>query len=138
MKFQERIKERMNALGINQTDLAKLVGVKQASIWSLLQGDIEKPRFILELAVALKTTPEWLIHGTKEQAPPPINNTSKALLGELAKAAIKATSGTKSKEVIVEMQGLISAYFYPDLERGQTPSYEQILRMAKALIDAKD
>lgn len=47
----------------NQSALARLCGVKQSSIWSLLQGAIEKPRFLYQLANALRTSAQWLTTG---------------------------------------------------------------------------
>lgn len=61
--LSERVKDSMNAMDLSQSALAKLVGVSQPTINDLLHGRIEKPRFILPLANALKTTPEWLLYG---------------------------------------------------------------------------
>lgn len=62
--FHRRVIERMGELEIGQTDLAKLVGVKQPSINALINGEIDRPRFIVELAIALQTTTQWLLDGT--------------------------------------------------------------------------
>jgi transcriptional regulator with XRE-family HTH domain len=61
--FHRRIVQRMQFLGLSQSELARQVGVKQPSINSLIRGEIDKPRFIIELAKSLMTTPDWLLTG---------------------------------------------------------------------------
>ena len=65
-KFIDRIRERMMALGLNETQLAKLVGTSQPTINRLLKGDVENPSYILELATALNTTVPWLRTGIED------------------------------------------------------------------------
>ncbi|WP_162651578.1 helix-turn-helix transcriptional regulator [Lentilitoribacter sp. Alg239-R112] len=55
-----RVRQRRNELKLSQTALANLVGVKQQAIQKVESGQTERPRFILELARALQTTPEEL------------------------------------------------------------------------------
>lgn len=61
LSLSEKVKALMAQSGIKQEALAKLVGVKQQSIAKIVAGQTKKPKFIVELAGALKTTPEWLL-----------------------------------------------------------------------------
>lgn len=57
----KRVKERREALGLSQPALAKRVGMTQQGINSIEQGDSLRPRKLKELALALKTTQEYLL-----------------------------------------------------------------------------
>lgn len=50
----------MLAVGLNQTQLARLVGLKQPSIGRLIAGGTRETGKLLELASALMTSPEYL------------------------------------------------------------------------------
>ncbi len=56
----ERIAKRMDELGLSQSAVARAVGVKQPSIGRLISGDTRQTRHLMELAQALRTTPEYL------------------------------------------------------------------------------
>lgn len=56
----ERIAKRMKELGLTQSALARAVGVKQPSIGRLIAGETRQTRHIVELAQALRTSPEYL------------------------------------------------------------------------------
>lgn len=58
-----RVKSRMEELEISQKELAKMCGVVQQAISHVVTGRIARPKFIVELAKALQTTPEWLTEG---------------------------------------------------------------------------
>lgn len=53
-----------NAGGVSQSDLARRVGVKQASIWHLLQPEAQKSGLTPQIARALGVNPDWLATGT--------------------------------------------------------------------------
>ncbi|RNW09795.1 XRE family transcriptional regulator [Morganella morganii subsp. morganii] len=62
--LSERVKTRRVALNLTQSELAEMVGLKQQSIQQIESGFIKRPRFIVEIATALKCDPSWLICGT--------------------------------------------------------------------------
>jgi phage repressor protein C with HTH and peptisase S24 domain len=66
MSLAERIKERREALGITQTELAELIGIKQQSVGSIENGETKNPRKIFEIAQALKCSVQWLKTGEQE------------------------------------------------------------------------
>lgn len=66
----ERLKHRMDKLGIGQSELARRTNSKQQTIGSILKGKSKIPRILLELADALETTPEWL----KDERGPEVNH----------------------------------------------------------------
>ncbi|MNE16397.1 putative HTH-type transcriptional regulator [compost metagenome] len=63
MQLADRIKQRRLALGLTQTELAELVGTTQQGIVSVESGRTKRPRYLLELAKALKCDPEYLLSG---------------------------------------------------------------------------
>lgn len=62
----ERVRERMEALGISQSELARRVGIKQPSINRILSGEVQNPRFLHLIARELETTPEYLTAATND------------------------------------------------------------------------
>ena len=63
MGFCNRLKQRRLDLGISAETLGKMIGKNRATIYRYEKGDIESvPSDIVEpLAVALDTTPTWLM-----------------------------------------------------------------------------
>lgn len=59
----ERVKARRVELNLTQSKLASMVGLKQQSIQQIESGIVKRPRFIIEIAKALKCDPDWLING---------------------------------------------------------------------------
>lgn len=66
-----RIRKRRKALGVSQPKLAKILGCPQQTIDGWEHGKAKRPRLLLELAIALCTTQEWLLRaeGPEEVAP---------------------------------------------------------------------
>lgn len=63
MNISDRLRKRRKELGMTQTELALKVGVTQQAINSVENGLSKKPKFIIELARALKCSAEWLYDG---------------------------------------------------------------------------
>jgi len=61
-----RVVRRRKARDLTQTELGKLAGISQSNIDSIEHGLVERPGRIFELAEALHTTAQWLLH---EQGP---------------------------------------------------------------------
>ncbi len=61
--LSERVKARRVELNLTQSKLASMVGLKQQSIQQIESGNVKRPRFIIEIAKALKCDPDWLING---------------------------------------------------------------------------
>lgn len=61
MNISERVKMRRAELGITQAELASLTGTSQQAIQQLEDGKIRRPRYIVELASALKCDVRWLL-----------------------------------------------------------------------------
>lgn len=69
MSIHKRIKERRIALGLtSHKALAELLGVawQTVQLWEKEDGTAPNRKRIDDVARALQTTPEWLIHGTAE------------------------------------------------------------------------
>lgn len=62
----ERVKKRMDELGIGQSELARQVGIAQPSIFRVLQGDTKQPRFLHGIARALQTSTAYLLGETDD------------------------------------------------------------------------
>lgn len=69
----------MRALGLTQSALARAVGVKQPSIGRLIAGDTRQTRHIIELAQALRTSPEYLTGDSDDATPGPLTEKQQAI-----------------------------------------------------------
>ena len=65
----DRIKSLMGDLGINQSQLADRVGVKQPSIGRILSGETKTSRHLRNIARELETSPEYLTGETDDPSP---------------------------------------------------------------------
>lgn len=66
MEMIERVREMMAEKNVSQSGVARAIGIKQPSFSVFLNGDIEKPRFLPELAAYFGTTVEYLLNGDKK------------------------------------------------------------------------
>lgn len=62
----ERIAELIRSKGLNQSEVARRVGISQPSIGRLISGETRESGKLLELARALETTPEYLVGATDD------------------------------------------------------------------------
>lgn len=69
MDISERIAERMAALGISQSELARRVGVSQPTINGLLTGKSAGSKHMHRLASELGTSPAYLVGETDDPSP---------------------------------------------------------------------
>lgn len=67
MSLGLRIKDKRKELGITQAKLAEMIGIRQPTLSDLEKGVNNNTTKIVELAKALKTTPDFLLYG-KEQS----------------------------------------------------------------------
>ncbi|KAB7701494.1 helix-turn-helix domain-containing protein [Plesiomonas shigelloides] len=65
--MNERIRSRRLQMGMKQAELAKMLGVSRVSVTKWETG-VTKPdgENLHQLAIALSTTPEWLLYGSGE------------------------------------------------------------------------
>ena len=70
----ERLQFAMDKMGKNQVELAALAGTSQVTISNILNGVTKSPRNGLQIAKALKISPEWLLNGTGEIVQPKIES----------------------------------------------------------------
>lgn len=68
MELKDRFKQARDALDVTQEELASMVGVSQTTINKIEIGKTLKPRDIVDLAVKLKVSADWLLTG-KERSP---------------------------------------------------------------------
>lgn len=59
----------MTAAGLNQSQLARMVSLKQPSIGRLISGETRETGKLLEIAEAVKSTPEYLTGASDNPAP---------------------------------------------------------------------
>lgn len=86
----ERIRERLNALGMSDAELARQAKVKPPSVFLWLDGSTKsiKGDNLLRAAAALKVTPEWLAYGIGRKlldepaAAPPASNEPATYYGD--------------------------------------------------------
>lgn len=72
-----RIRIRREARGLSQPKLAKLLGIPQQTIGGWEKGTSKRPRYLIEAAKALWTTPEWIL---REEGPEEVIPADKAQL----------------------------------------------------------
>ncbi|WP_284878690.1 helix-turn-helix domain-containing protein [Citrobacter portucalensis] len=65
MSLATRVKERRKALNLTQVTLAELTGVSQQAINRIESGIISRPRYLLEISIALQCDPNWLLNGSQ-------------------------------------------------------------------------
>ncbi len=64
MEFKDRLKSRMEALGLRATDISEATGVSKATVTFWVNGtNGAKGKNLLALAKALRCSPEWLSDG---------------------------------------------------------------------------
>lgn len=66
MTIGERIDERLKALGLSQSELARRVGVSQATIAGLITGRSSGSKHLHAIARELRTTPQYLTGETDD------------------------------------------------------------------------
>ncbi|HEO1670819.1 TPA: LexA family transcriptional regulator [Klebsiella aerogenes] len=66
MSISSKVKSKRMQMGLNQAELAQMVGTSQQSIEQLENGKTKRPRFLPELASVLGVSVDWLINGTSE------------------------------------------------------------------------
>lgn len=97
MRTGERIAERRTALGLSQTQLAKRVGVSQATIGKLESGISSGSSHLHKIARELQTTPEYLSGETNDPnegyIPVPSTETLAAEMGLVPVREIDLTFG---------------------------------------------
>ena len=90
----ERIKQRRIELGLSQANLAKRAKVSQGTIGQLEVGRNQGSGKILDIAIALGVSPEWLLYGKN---PPEMPVTSKNLVdGDLYLSSFQSAFCIKS------------------------------------------
>lgn len=67
-----RVRARRAALGISQSQLAEAAGMSQQGVDNIEQAIVGRPRRLPELAEALQTTTNWLLH---ERGPEVVKST---------------------------------------------------------------
>lgn len=61
--ISERLKQKRVELNLTQAELAEKAGIKQQSIQQIESGATKRPRYLFEIALALKCDPSWLLYG---------------------------------------------------------------------------
>ena len=69
--ISQRLKQKREEMNLSQDQLAKLAGMKQQSLQAIEAGTTKRPRYLVELARALKCEPEWLLFGDEPNKPTP-------------------------------------------------------------------
>ena len=65
MNLAERVKQERIKLGISQAELAERINTREQMIHKIESGLIKTPRNIESIALALSTTPEYLLFGKR-------------------------------------------------------------------------
>lgn len=68
-EFKDRLSERMEELHLNQSDLARDMGIGQSTVNRWREGTKPQPRMMVALAAALSVRVDWLANGIGEKFP---------------------------------------------------------------------
>lgn len=82
MTIGERIDERLKALGLSQSELARRVGVSQATIAGLITGRSSGSKHLHAIARELRTTPQYLTGETDDPSEGAIPLPTPAMMAE--------------------------------------------------------
>lgn len=66
MALGARLAKRISALGMSQSELARRSGVPQTTVNSIIKEDRRSSPHLMRLAIALKTTPGYLLGETED------------------------------------------------------------------------
>jgi SOS-response transcriptional repressor LexA len=69
-----RLRQARKNKKISQKALAELIGIKQQAVQRIERGDVKNTSYMVELALALDVSPDWLAMGKEWQ--PPISYTT--------------------------------------------------------------
>jgi SOS-response transcriptional repressor LexA len=92
----QRLAARMEELGIKQDELAKLSGVSQPTISQIVSGRNKGSRYAVQLAAALRVSPEWLVTGREDKVLDRVNVTDGPLIRAKVPVISWAAAGTWS------------------------------------------
>ncbi|WP_428835734.1 helix-turn-helix domain-containing protein [Sphingomonas rustica] len=62
----DRVRQRLKELGINQSELARRVGITQGTVAALISGRSRSSAHLHKIARELETTPAWLAGETSD------------------------------------------------------------------------
>ncbi|EKO3964632.1 helix-turn-helix domain-containing protein [Vibrio fluvialis] len=89
MSIAFRLKQRRQEMGLTQAQLAEAACVSQQSIESIENGRTKRPRSIVDLARALKCSPDWLLNGKSIMPIGEVNSRRVPLLSYVQAGAFK-------------------------------------------------
>ena len=77
----ERIKKRREELGLEQKDIANIIGISKSAVSQWESGAVKgiRPEHLLKLVEILQTTPEWIVSGKGNQLPEKKANSTASL-----------------------------------------------------------
>ena len=109
MKWNDRLKAARDAAGVNDTEIALACGVKNPSVNGWMTGATKtiEGENLLKVCAFLKTTPEWIIFGRKEETPAELKDAELRQAVELMK--IYEELSTEARELILYTARLAKA-----------------------------
>lgn len=132
----DRIKQRREALGLSQAQLAKLAKCSQGTIGNLEKGHRENPRNLLDIAKALGVLPDWLASGKGEmyasstarttQPVEPTTTDASSVLAQLSKLLCDVPHEHREK-VYEAMKNMV---MYPDQNKFIVPVLAAIQQLS--------
>lgn len=134
LRGMNRLREIRESKGLSLSEVAKGLHTTPMTIQRFEAGTRNVSlRWLTKLALFYKIDLSELV-----AKPGKGSDNARMLLSELTAAAIEAVKEPKMAEITIKRtQDKISAYFWPDVEKGRPPTYEQVLRLAQSLLVEK-
>jgi DNA-binding XRE family transcriptional regulator len=86
----DRVRECRIAAGLSQAELGKRIGVSQQTIQKIENGTTQNPRYVVEIALVLKKSPQYLKGLSNDPEPGPTKDDLKAAIEDLPQEEVAA------------------------------------------------
>lgn len=132
--FATRLKYAREKMGLNQSELARRVGIKPQSIQYIESGSTQKSRYVLKIAHVLGVNAEWLVYGVGSIEPTENVLVFRENTAELQRRFLTADAETQNWVAELLMGGSKDILALAKMLREVPESQRQAMQKAFALL----